>query len=181
MIPDVVLDRTLDEPPFDGRAEQAVLSYYTLFPERVASSGLHADHHLAESDFAVVPHRWYWWGLERVAARSQADGFYPLLLNEFAAYTPDPVGLLCVIQDGAGHDVAGCPTSCWPPIEYWIGRLKACAEARKLLSAAQHIANRAWMVPERAFGFLDAAAIVGAGVRAEPAVATSGLVGRLEL
>lgn len=152
--------RLPDQPPADSLAESMVLNAILLNPSLLGTIDV-------GSDLVFPEHRDCWQAMLRVHQRIpnlEAGPFLAEWLHELA--TEDKTALVDVL-DLAWYELGGRPRfreqeedpdwiafahgrrrtiPPYRPLSYWLDRVRACAEARRLISAAQEMAERAWKV-----------------------------------
>lgn len=70
------------------------------------------------------------------------------------------------------HSLELAHNSSGKPLDQWLDRLRGCVDARRMISAAQEIAERAWRVPDQSFSLSDAWAVLERlGPRPRPSLA----------
>ena len=146
--------------PFDSAAESVLINYGQTYPERITDLGL------APADFYNMKHRRIWQAMVtlRLEQPQVVDpGAFYLQLSEYLASDRgrDPRSTLNSVDASADWTTRACaPHAPVHDVQYFIGQIKRCVEARSLIDAAQQIAERAYRVPEERFGVTDASVVL---------------------
>ena len=148
--------------PADLRAESAILNYAQIYPNCILSMGVILD------DFYDRKHRFLWKAMIAVAmdnSQIQLDSgrFFELLFLHTSQH-----GQQYSVREllSSFDPFADWQYDSWLPdapdreIDYWIERVKRCVVARKLIDAAQRIAERAYKVPNENFDVVEACAVL---------------------
>lgn len=152
--------RDPEQPPCDSRAEDKLLSFLIMHPDRIGDVDLAPDIYFPE-------HRVIWQAMVRVHMRTPGLTFGHFLV----ALRRELHSMKCHGEPAIGPHEERCegwrylkvPTldpSHPENLDYWRDRLRRCTEARRLIAAAQSIAERSWHVPERPFTAADASDIL---------------------
>lgn len=168
--------RQLDLPPVDSLAEQIVLNRMLFRPWLI--SRYDVGQLLVFKD-----HQFCWRTLSRARMRCETEDageFLQIWLAEVERLKPGQqmayLNLLWSeeIRHGetarafaerahlAEQDPEGSHPlyRCYHDMDWWVARLRAVADARRIIRAAQEIAERAWRAPGRPFTNQDAHAVL---------------------
>ncbi len=115
-----------DHPPFDAVAEQALLNFLASNPQYIG------EHDLRGRLYLPV-HQAAYWMMTVVRARDPQATLTEWTLALHREVLPMHWDVLCDGESARAQDVP-----------YWLERLDRCAEARRLIEAAQEQAARAW-------------------------------------
>jgi replicative DNA helicase len=164
----VAIHRAPDAPPVDSAAEAALLNMLLLHPDMVGSVDL--------GPLLWCPeHKAVWRAMAHVHMRAPGRNlaeWWIAIRRELHADACRGESLVThyVATDGgwqwrcAGWRYWNVLNEAELPSRYdyqpYARRLEQCAEARRIISAAQEIASRAWRVPEQSFSGAEAVAIL---------------------
>lgn len=151
-------DRTVrdqERPPYDALAEAMVLHHLLLHPEEISQ---HRE--LDALLFGYPEHRWLWKAMQDARAAESATWrtFYLTFLRLLEQDHPGKSSLLANLLHGVLEDESRwCwqqfKRTCerdprvsihWHGFDWWLNRLRQCADARRLIAEAQTMAERAW-------------------------------------
>jgi hypothetical protein len=144
--------------PCDSHAERALISFGLLYPERTLDLGV------LPTDFYDLRRRRVWMAMVTVRLLRASESPAEYLLRVCAVVLrnePHAAKVLSKI-DLSVDWVSDRSTDCAQTrdIFYWVDRLKRCVVARKLIDAAQQIAERAYRVPHESFDVADASVVL---------------------
>jgi replicative DNA helicase len=151
--------------PHDSLSESRIINFAATYPQRLLDLGLVPD------DFYDRNHRRIWHAMVNTRLEQPHEvspgAFYLSVTDRLASSAQhDPESILKSVDLAADWRAyaPGAPTR---QVDHFVSEIRRCVQARRLIEAAQEIAERSYAVPNQCFDVTDASVVLSRAAGAE--------------